>query len=62
MNEVFVLMGKEDEWESEAFCVGVFSTDEKAKAILPKAKETFPNHYFWVEPFLIDDFSWEVWN
>lgn len=59
MNQVFVLMGREDDYESDNFCVGVFSTKEAAKAILPEAHETFPNHRFWIEPVIIDDFSWE---
>lgn len=62
MNEtVFVLMGQEMKWESESFCVGVFSTKEKAEEILPKAYMRFPNHIFWIESIAMDDFSyWEV--
>lgn len=59
MNQVYVLMGQEDEWESEPFCAGVFSTKEKAEAILPKANKIFPNHNFWIEPTIVDDFSWK---
>ena len=59
MNQVYALMGQEDEWESEPFCVGVFSTNEKAKAIIPKANKIFPNHNFWIEPMIVDDFSWK---
>ena len=59
MNQVHVLMGQEDEWESEIFCAGVFSTKEKAEAILPKANKIFPNHNFWIEPTIVDDFSWK---
>lgn len=60
MDEVFVLIGQDDELESEPFCVGVFSTKEKAETIIPKANEIFPNHTFWIDLTVIDDFSWEV--
>lgn len=58
MKQVFVLMGQEDAWESSAFCVGVFSTRDKAEAVLPKAEATFPYHTFWIEPTDVDVFDW----
>lgn len=59
LNVVYVLMGQKNDWESEPFCVGAFSTEDKATEVLPKANETFPNHNFWIEPTAIDVFDWK---
>lgn len=54
MNKVFVLMGSVG--ANEPFCIGVFSTNEKAEAMLPKADKMFPTCLCWIQPTILDDF------
>lgn len=54
MNAIFVLMGSQIAWESDPFCVGEFSTHEKAEEMLPKADKMFPTCICWTT--LLDDF------
>lgn len=57
---VYVVLGREDEWEAETYLVGVYSTKEKAQAIIDGVgKETFPNDVMWIDETDVDTFGWE---
>lgn len=57
---MYVVLGREDEWEAETYVVGVYSTKEKAQAIIDGVgKKTFPNDIMWIDENDVDTFGWE---
>lgn len=58
---MYVVLGREDEWESDTYVVGVYSSEEKAQEIINGiAKETFPHDVFWIDANEVDAFGWET--
>ena len=58
--EMYVVLGREDEWEADTYVVGVYSSREKAQEIINGvARETFPNDVFWIDENTVDAFGWE---
>lgn len=57
---MYVVLGREDKWEAETYVVGVYSTEEKAQAIIDGVgKKTFPNDVMWIDENDVDTFGWE---
>lgn len=57
---VYVVLGREDEWEADTYVVGVYSTKEKAQAIIDGVgRKIFPHDVMWFEENEVDAFRWE---
>lgn len=58
---VYVVLGKEDDWEAETYVVGVYSTKEKAQEIINRSCKApyFTNDIFWIDENEVDAFGWE---
>ena len=58
--KMYVVLSQEDEWEADTCVIGVYSTREKAQAIIDGVgKETFPNDVMWIIENEVDTFDWE---
>ena len=58
--KIYVVLGREDSWEAETYVVGVYSTKEKAQAIIDGVgKKTFPNDVMWIDENDVDTFGWD---
>lgn len=58
--KMYVVLSQEDEWEADIGVIGVYSTKEKAQAIIDGVgKETFPNDVMWIVENEVDTFDWE---
>lgn len=58
--KMYVVLSQEDEWEADICVIGVYSTREKAQAIIDGVgKETFPNDVMWIVENEVDTFDWE---
>lgn len=57
---MYVVLGREDEWEADTYVVGVYSTEAKAKAVIDGVgKKMFPNDVMWIDENEVDTFGWE---
>lgn len=57
---MYVVLSQEDAWEADICVIGVYSTREKAQAIIDGVgKETFPNDVMWIVENEVDTFEWE---
>lgn len=58
--EMYVVLGREDDYEADTYVVGVYSTRQKAREIINGiAMKTFPNDVFWIDVNEVDTFGWE---
>lgn len=58
--EMYVVLSREDDWETETYVVGVYSTEAKAQAIIDGVgKKMFPNDIMWIDANEVDTFGWE---
>lgn len=58
--KMYVVLSQEDVWEADICVIGVYSTREKAQAIIDGVgKETFPNDVMWIVENEVDTFDWE---
>lgn len=56
---MYVVLGREDDWEANTYIVTICSTRKKAQEIIDGiGKETFPNDTMWIEEHEIDTFGW----
>lgn len=57
---MYVVLAREDDWEADTCVIGVYSSREKAQAIIEgKARDMFPNDLFWINENEVDAFGWE---
>lgn len=60
---MYVVLGREDDWEAETYVVGVYSTKWKAQEVINGVgRETFPNDIMWIDANEVDTFGWERAN
>lgn len=55
---MYIVLGREGIWEGDVYVVGIYSTKEKAQAIMDgPAREKFPNDMIWIEENEVDIFT-----
>ena len=54
MENVYLVMGREDDYESEQFIIDVCATEKIANAAKKKWEEDNPNDKAWVEPWEVE--------